>query len=58
MDDVDIEKWKLEMEEKLIEFCEYWKYRNSQIPNNFPAKMLLGDWDEQFHWFLQVSNKN
>lgn len=41
-----------EMIESVVKFKAYWRAKQSR--ENFPAKLFLGEWDEQFQIFLDA----
>jgi hypothetical protein len=42
-----------EVETDIQAFRSYWSAAHAADPEKFPAEMNLGDWDEQFHLWLE-----
>lgn len=51
MNEITLQQWKTQREEKLRAFELYWKSMVDQDPKDFPANIPAADWDEQFEFF-------
>ena len=46
--EITIYEWQDEMTASIAKFVEWWKEHQEADSDNYPMKMLPGDWDEQF----------
>lgn len=51
---VYLEVYSLEVERDIKRFREYWEKMGKNDPVNFPIKLDLGQWDEQFRAFIDT----
>lgn len=47
-DTVELEEWLDEQKQLLEEFARQWKRSHENVPDGFPMKMSLTQWDERF----------
>lgn len=50
---IHIEVWRNDMNKKLSSFYAYWNLQHSKDVNIFPNFLHIGDWDEQFSFFVE-----
>ena len=48
MDEITLDAWAKKEAERLAKFVAEWKENAKTEPKRYPAKLLPGDWDEQF----------
>lgn len=41
----------------LNKFEQHWEKRSLRQPEEYPPELASGDWDEQFHSFLETFKK-
>ena len=56
MNEIDLEQWSQELLADLKGFVDYWKSNQEIASNNFPNKLLPGDWSEQFLAYLSIKD--
>lgn len=50
---ISLAAWKEYQEDRIREFELYWKSQMQSEPQDFPAELEKGDWDEQFAFYQE-----
>jgi hypothetical protein len=52
-----IQEYVKEQIRLLNKFEQHWEKRSLRQPQEYPSELASGDWDEQFHSFLESFTK-
>ena len=53
MNEITLQQWKAEKEEKLRAFELHWKRMMQEEDSDLPNSLHNGEWDEQFDFFCE-----
>jgi hypothetical protein len=51
---VTLDNWLAAERERLEQFARYWRDNRESMPDEFPAEMPTGEWDEQYRAYTEV----
>jgi len=54
MADITLQEWMRQEQEMLANFERYWRDEMAALPDEFPAELPAGDWDEQFQAWSEM----